>query len=783
MSLIGSTVSHYKILEKIGGGGMGVVYKAADTKLKRHVALKFLTTHLTQNPEAKKRFILEAQAASALQHNNICKIHEINETDEGQIYLSMEYYSGKTLKEKIGESGLTVEEALDIITQIARGLEKAHSKGIVHRDIKPANIMVTDDGVVKIVDFGLAKLAGQTKLTKTGSTLGTVAYMSPEQTQGLEIDHRTDIWALGVILYEMLAGEHPFKGEYDQAVVYSILNEDPDPVSNTHSGIPESIEEVVARALEKDPERRYPGVEELLDDLKSISAGIVPKEIRLRLRRARLLRRKRAILYSAAAGFIIIMAAAALRFFTGGAETIDSIAVLPLENLTGETGKEYFVDAATDELIGQLARIGALRVISRQSVMRYKESDKSLPEIARELNVDAVVEGTVYQAGESVRIRLQLIDALPEERNLWTQTYERPMTDILVMYSEMARTMADTMRVKLTLEEETRFASVRQVNPEAYDAYLKGRSSWYRLTMPNLETALEHFEAALDIDPDYALAYTGVALVWMVRNQMNFAPRDKAVPIAVAATGKALELDSTLAEAHYSQALIRTWIEWDWEGAERAFRKAIGLNPNFPDARAWYSIFLSYFGRDEEALLQIERAIELDPFNGLFYGLYGTVLIYQRRYDDAMAAANTGLALENNIVARGALQYAYMAKGMCDEQLVIQRARIGLDHERAAAFDRGLEEGGYEGAQRGVAEVLASRYGTTGKWAFSAQTVALRYLDAGDYEKAIDWLETAYEDRDPNLPYLGRPTYWDALHSYPRYRDLLRRMGLPLVDE
>jgi len=281
------------------------------------------------------------------------------------------------------------------------------------------------------------------------------------------------------------------------------------------------------------------------------------------------------------------------------------------------------------------------------------------------------------------------------------------------------------------------------------------------------------------MDPNYALAHVGVALVWVGRYQMRLAPRNEAVPLAKAAVQKALELDSTLAEAHYALALIRTWSEWDWNGAEKAFQQAIKLNPNFPDVRAYYSNLLVYFGRNEEALSQIERAIELDPFNALFHGLYGYVLVYQRRYDDAIAAANTGLALQNNIVARSALQYAYIMKGMRDEQLVIQRARIGLDQERAAAFDRGLKEGGYQGAQRGVADVLASRYGTTGKWVFSAQTIALRYLDAGDYDKAIDWLEKAYEDRDPQLPYIGRPTYWDPLHSYPRYQDLLRRMNLP----
>jgi TolB-like protein/Tfp pilus assembly protein PilF len=480
-----------------------------------------------------------------------------------------------------------------------------------------------------------------------GTEMGTVTYMSPEQARGEKVDHRTDIWSLGVVLYEMLTGQLPFRGEHEQAIVYSILKEKPEPITDLKADIPVSIVEVVGKALEKDPRKRYQQAEYLLEDLKLISAGIVQEEIKARLRKEKLRRRKRAILFTGTAVLIIIMAVVALSLFTARGEAIDSIAVLPLKNLTGDAEQEYFVDVITDELIGKLAQISGLRrVISRTTVMKYKGVEKPLPEIARELNVDAVVEGTVYQIGENVRIRLQLIDALPEEQSLWADTYDRPMTDVLVMYSEMARAIAGKIQVKLTAEETTRFASARQVNPEAYEAYTQGRLHWYKLTPQDLGTALQYFESALEIDSNYALAHVGVALVWVGRNQRNLAPRDQAVSLANAAADKALELDNTLAEAHYALALIRAWSEWDWEGAETAFQRANELNPNFPDVHAYYSQFLSHMGCSDKALLHIERAIELDPLNALFHGLYGNVLLYQRRYDDAIAAANTALALD-----------------------------------------------------------------------------------------------------------------------------------------
>jgi TolB-like protein/predicted Ser/Thr protein kinase/lipoprotein NlpI len=777
----GSTIAgRYQILEELGRGGMGVVYKAEDTKLKRTVALKFLPPEPTHIQEVKERFMREAQAAAALDHPNICTVYEFDEA-EGKAFISMAYIEGQSLRKKIEAGPLELNEALKIATQIAEGLQEAHKKGVVHRDIKSANIMVTEKNQAKIMDFGLARTTGGSLLTKEGSTMGTIAYMSAEQACGEEVDHRTDIWSLGVVLYEMFSGQLPFKGERDQSVVYSILNEKPKPVSDLRSEIPMSIAQVMSKALEKNPDERYQQVEELLDDLKSISAGIVPEEIKVRLRKAKLVRRKKAILYAGAAGLIIIAAVIALSLFTGPAEAIDSIAVLPLENLTGDAEQEYFVDGVTDELIGQLAQIGALRVISRRTAMQYKGSEKSLPEIARELNVDAVVEGTVYQVGENVRIRVQLIDALPEERNLWAHTYERAGTDVLVMYGEMARAIADNTKVELTSDEKTRLASARKVDPEAYEAYLKGMSHWYKLTPPDLDAALQYFESALEKDPDYALALTGIALVWIGRNQFGSVQPSVAVPKAQEAALKALELDNTLAEVHFVLAALRTWHdgEWNWKAAEKSFLRAIELNPNYPDARVYYSNLLCYLDRPDEALAQAERALELDPLNSLFMSIYGSVLLSLGRYDEATKQVRNALKTSpNDPVAHSILQEVYHIKGQYEQALAEAKATFTAWGQGpfVEVIEQGYEKDGYAGAMRLAAETLE---------AFSQEAfispffIAFVYAASGDKEKSLEWLEKAYEIKDPNMPYIkGHGVIDNLLHDDPRFQDLQRRMNL-----
>jgi serine/threonine protein kinase len=778
--MIGQTISHYKIIDKLGSGGMGTVYKAQDTKLDRFVALKFLPPHLSQTEAEKKRFIHEAKSASALDHPNICSIYEINETDDGRMFIAMACYEGESLKEKIAQGPLPMESALDIASQIARGLEKAHAKEIVHRDIKPANILITEDGVVKIVDFGLAKLAGQTKLTKTGSTLGTVAYMSPEQARGTVVDERTDIWAFGVILYEMLTGKPPFTGDYEQAVIYSILNEHPDPVKKYNASVPESLEQVVSKALEKKPEKRYQQAGELLDDLKSISEGIVPEEIKSRVRKAQLRKRKKVILYAFSA-VLIIAAVVVVSFLIRQSQTIDSIAVLPLKNLTGNAEQDYFVEGMTDEMIGKLGQISGLRrVISRTSVMRYKDTDKTLPEIARELNVDAVVEGTVYQVGENVSIKLQLFDALPEERSLWTQRYDRPVANVLVIYGEMAAAIAENIQIPLTADETARFAGARQIDPEVYDAYLKARSSWEE-GREELYKGLELLNSAVKKNPDWAPLYAGLAETWMWIQQLGFEPTSVTSPRIYENLNKAMELDPNLSEAHRLNGMIAQLVEWNWEKSEKAFLKALAINPNDALSRMFYAQLLLILHRSEEALAQRELAISLDPLGPMMQLLNLGTLVLAGDYETSLSLAEELVAADpENFNINGLIELiAYRCKKY---DKVIKAIRYALpfpmEEETFKEIERIYRESGIVAAYEEILKHL-EKFAENNYVGF--QDMALRYIMANQTDKAMDWVEKGFEMHEPQMTYITTPgRYFDRLFGNPRFIAICKKMKLPL---
>ncbi|MCZ6776598.1 MAG: protein kinase, partial [Ignavibacteria bacterium] len=475
--MVGRTISHYKILEKLGEGGMGTVYKAQDLKLDRSVALKFLPSYLSQAEEEKKRFVHEAKAASALDHPNICTIHEIDQTEDGQMFIAMACYEGKTVKEKIEHGPPPLDQAIDITIQVAQGLAKAHSQGIIHRDLKPANIMVTNDGMVKILDFGLAKLAGQTKLTKTGATLGTAAYMSPEQVKGVSADHRIDIWAFGVVLYEMVTGKQPFAGDYEQAVMYSIIHEEVEPMTTLRNEVPPELEQLVQKAMNKDANERHENMDELLAELELVKHSFVAEDVRSSTRKEK---------------------------------PLPSIAVLPFVNMSAHSENEYFSDGLAEELINALTKIKGLQIVARTSAFSFRGKEIDIREIGRKLNVRTVLEGSVRKAGNRLRITVQLVK-VADGYQLWSERYDKEMDDVFAIQDEISLAIVERLKVELLSEEKATLAKRYTENPEAYSLYLKGRYYWNKRTAEGFRKAIENFRTAIAEDPTYASAYAGLA--------------------------------------------------------------------------------------------------------------------------------------------------------------------------------------------------------------------------------------------------------------------------------
>jgi TolB-like protein/tRNA A-37 threonylcarbamoyl transferase component Bud32 len=774
--MIGQTISHYKILEKLGGGGMGVVYKAEDIRLKRTVALKFLPPELTRDEDAKTRFVHEAQAASALQHNNICTIHEIDETQDGQVFIAMDCYEGETLKQKIARGPLPVEDAINFASQVARGLARAHAAGVIHRDIKPANIIVTSDGTVKILDFGLAKLEGRTKVTKTGMTVGTVAYMSPEQAKGEGVDQRTDVWSLGVILYEMLTGKTPFRGEVEPAIVYSILNEDPKPVTSLRSEVPMTLEGVVERALAKDTAKRYQTIDEMVAALDTVA-----EESRLGIERkrhatlVRLKRRKRLIAGSALV-VVIAIAAFLIATFHERGQAIDSIAVMPFENLSRDPEKEYYSDGLTVLLINELGKIGAIRVVSRRSAMQFKDTDKTLPEIAEALNVKAIVEGSILRSGDQLEITAQLIRANPE-RQMWAESYRRHEGDVLILLGEVAQAIAREIQVALTPDEQTWLVRTRPVNPEAYDFYLKGMDHSQKWTRAEMKKAIDCFRRAVEIDSNYAEAYAAMAGSYVFFGYYGMMSKEEARSKADALVRKSLEINDMLPEAHLAAGGIKHYYEWDWVGAEREYRLTLALDPNRVEAHWEYSLLLTCLGRFREAIAEAKRAQQLDPLWFWTSSALISAYYHARRYGEAVAECQGAIERwPERPVFYVRLQRAYTQMGRYESAIKTRHelgALLGTSSEMVAALDSAYTESGPDGYWRWRLQSIK------GKHEQDPYSTARIYAQLGDKDHAFAWLEKAYERRDGQLLGLRAEPMWDPLRDDPRFQNLVRRMNYP----
>ncbi|MCI0698139.1 protein kinase [candidate division KSB1 bacterium] len=747
--MIGKTISHYKILEKLGGGGMGVVYKAQDLKLDRFVALKFLPHHLSADAEEKKRFIQEAKAASALDHPNICTIYEIDETTEGQaedgqMFIAMAYYEGETIKKKIERGLLLIDQTLDLTIQIAQGLAKAHEKGIVHRDIKPANVFVTNDGLVKIVDFGLAKLAGQARLTKPGTALGTAAYMSPEQTRGEEVDHRTDIWSLGVVLYEMLTGQLPFKGEYEQAVMYSIIHEAPKPIAELRAGVPAQLQQMIEKAMTKNSDQRYQNTNEILTDLSALK-----KQLELESAKKAVDEKK----------------------------TAPSIAVLPFADLSPQKDQEYFCDGMAEELINALTKIESLKVVARTTAFSFKGEKSDVREIGRKLHVETLVEGSVRKAGNRVRITAQLVN-VADGYHLWSEKYDREMEDIFAIQDNIAQQIVTALKIKLIGEPSAPLVKQYTENLEAYHLYLKGRYYWNKRYEGLLQKGIECFGQALEKDPDYALAYTGLADSYSVLGVYHFLPPKEAFSRAKAAAEKALQIDENLAESHASLGMIVTYYDWDWPGAEREFQRAIALNPSYALAHSYYALCLAWMGRFDEAIIEAKQAQELDPLSLLANAFAGYVFYMARQYDQAIQECQKALEMDpNSVAALGFIAAAYFQKAMYEEAIAAFQKVIPLWKGNTfwlAALGMVYAGSGRKEEARKVLHELEER--SKQQYVAPLDFVWV-YTGLGEKDQAFEWLNKAYEERNGLFRLKTEPTF-DALRSDPRFEELLQKIGL-----
>jgi serine/threonine-protein kinase len=799
----GHRFGNYEVIDRIGAGGMGEVWRAFDPSLEREVALKVLPLTAVADERARARLLREARMASKLNHPNICTIYEVGEA-EGQVYIAMELVVGEALSERLETGPIEDREVIRLGRQMADALEHAHSNGVVHRDFKSANVVITAEGRAKVLDFGLAARMSKEELddatTFTADSLelpgmiaGTLPYMAPELLRGEPADAGSDIWALGVVLYELASGERPFKGNTGFELSSAILSSPPPPLAlDQDDSSSAGLQGVVDRCLEKDTGARYPSAGEIREALEM--AGMAVPEVSAPAPSPVAVGRRWLLPVAGLVGLLAILAildVGDVRRFLGvgsiGSVEPVRMAVLPFVNLSGDPEQEYLSDGFTQEMITQLGKLhpDGLSVIARTSVMRYKGGDTPIDQIGRELDVDYVLEGSTQGEAGRIRIAADLIH-VGDQTQLWADSFDREPSAILTVQSEVAQQVASALALELLPEEQQRLTVADTVNAAAHEAYLKGTLHWMMMTPSSFDQAERYFEQAIEEDPSYAPAHAGLAWVWTARQQFGASPPSEAGPKAKAAAERAIALDESSDVAHEALAVINTWTDWDWDAAEREFVRTLELNPNNASAHAWFAHFLAIVGRLDEAVEHSERSIELDPYNPLFKALYGVVLNFDRRHDDAIATARAALELQpGNWVASGALQGAYLAKGMEEEALEPLKERVAHDPERLAAFERGLTEGGYKGAQLANGDVLAERYemakgvpdaGT--KRVFFPVGIAWCYLDAGDYERAIDWLEEAYEVRDPNLPYIVDPG-WDSVRSDPRFQDLVERMGLP----
>ena len=733
----GTKVGHYTIIEKIGAGGMGEVYLAEDTELKRQVALKFLPYHFVSDETAKARFKREAQATAKLNHPNIVTIYEVSEY-MNRPFFAMECCDGKPLRDIIKEIELSIDDSIKLAIQIFEGLEKAHQAGIVHRDIKPSNIIIDSDERAKLLDFGLATVQGTEKLTQTGSTLGTIGYMSPEQIQVKDIDLRSDLFSFGIVLYEMITGRPPFKGDTEAATLNSILNDTPEPLSRYKNKVPDELQRIVSKLLEKSPELRYQHADDIKADLKRIDKKLDHQT----------------------------------------KDKLPSIAVLSFTNLSNDPDQEYFCDGMAEEIINALTRIENFRVIARTSAFSFKGKAIDVREIGKKLDVETLLEGSVRKSGNRLRIMAQLIKT-EDGSHLWSNRYDKEMDDIFAVQDEISLAIVEKLKIKLLKNEKANMAKNRAHNIEAYNLYLQGRYHWNKRTTEPLKKALDCFEQAIKIDSNFALAYTGLADCYSMLQQAGELKPHEAFPKAKEFALKALEIDDSLAEAHTSLAHVLRAHDWDWAGAENEFKRALELNPGYATGHQWYAMFLYEQDDVDKALVEIQKAEELDPLSLIIKVASAWIYAYAGLFDISEDKCRNVLEMDSDFIyAHDAFSLIYALQGF-KEKAIEERLKGGIQYtysnQDMSKLDIEFRENGVKGFWRKLldceSKAFERRY-------VSPYFMAIIYANLKEADKVIEWLEKGYKERDPDMRDILVESEFSHLRSDPRFIALMKKMNL-----